>query len=341
MTKRTMVLLWLLVVARSLYEAWTSIIVFFLQAEDGIRARDVTGVQTCALPIYRFFPRVGRHLLQAERNLAGLPVELQHLQVKHIADRQLRRWIGHARPGNIADMQQAVDATNVDERAVTGKSPHRTAQYRAFFQSRERVLPHLVSFLFHHQAMIDDYIFFVDVELDDAASDLLPHQLFHLLGVADAAARSRHERARSHVHRKAALHRGGYAAGHNFLVFEGARQPFPIARTRTGDARKRHHTLAVVAGDRHIKAVAALHTKITLRVEKIGGCNHALGFLAVVHQKEVAGHTNNGAAMRRGPRSLALSFTFASGRGSGLRSDSGVAFHLIRNFGGRSARRFL
>src|SRR5437773_12330058 len=28
---------------------------FFLQAEDGIRARDVTGVQTCALPILQNF----------------------------------------------------------------------------------------------------------------------------------------------------------------------------------------------------------------------------------------------------------------------------------------------
>src|SRR5215468_6923672 len=28
---------------------------FFFQAEDGIRDRDVTGVQTCALPIYRQF----------------------------------------------------------------------------------------------------------------------------------------------------------------------------------------------------------------------------------------------------------------------------------------------
>jgi len=26
--------------------------VFFFQAEDGIRDRDVTGVQTCALPIF-------------------------------------------------------------------------------------------------------------------------------------------------------------------------------------------------------------------------------------------------------------------------------------------------
>src|SRR5699024_12098644 len=29
---------------------------FFFQAEDGIRARNVTGVQTCALPIYELPP---------------------------------------------------------------------------------------------------------------------------------------------------------------------------------------------------------------------------------------------------------------------------------------------
>ena len=31
------------------YEVW----IFFFQAEDGIRDHCVTGVQTCALPIYR------------------------------------------------------------------------------------------------------------------------------------------------------------------------------------------------------------------------------------------------------------------------------------------------
>src|SRR5436305_14374405 len=30
---------------------------FFFQAEDGIRDADVTGVQTCALPIWRVFTR--------------------------------------------------------------------------------------------------------------------------------------------------------------------------------------------------------------------------------------------------------------------------------------------
>ena len=31
-----------------------NVIVFFFQAEDGIRDRLVTGVQTCALPIYAY-----------------------------------------------------------------------------------------------------------------------------------------------------------------------------------------------------------------------------------------------------------------------------------------------
>src|SRR5207249_9413466 len=30
---------------------WIDLVIFFFQAEDGIRDRNVTGVQTCALPI--------------------------------------------------------------------------------------------------------------------------------------------------------------------------------------------------------------------------------------------------------------------------------------------------
>src|SRR2546430_12085732 len=38
------------------------IIVFFFQAEDGIRDLTVTGVQTCALPILNFFNKLTHHL---------------------------------------------------------------------------------------------------------------------------------------------------------------------------------------------------------------------------------------------------------------------------------------
>src|SRR5690554_7770876 len=42
---------------------------FFFQAEDGIRDADVTGVQTCALPIFLSFFRLPRHYLYRYRHL--------------------------------------------------------------------------------------------------------------------------------------------------------------------------------------------------------------------------------------------------------------------------------
>src|SRR5207249_7958595 len=44
---------------------------FFFQAEDGIRDRNVTGVQTCALPIYPLFARKPMSMLLAEAKEAG------------------------------------------------------------------------------------------------------------------------------------------------------------------------------------------------------------------------------------------------------------------------------
>src|SRR5687767_15748803 len=47
---------------------------FFFQAEDGIRDKLVTGVQTCALPISQH-ELVGRHALPHERDLVRELVE--------------------------------------------------------------------------------------------------------------------------------------------------------------------------------------------------------------------------------------------------------------------------
>src|SRR5699024_11939382 len=48
---------------------------FFFQAEDGIRGRNVTGVQTCALPIWgAFCPMAGRMCMdQLLVDVTGLP----------------------------------------------------------------------------------------------------------------------------------------------------------------------------------------------------------------------------------------------------------------------------
>src|SRR5256886_13318665 len=50
--------------------------VFFFQAEDGIRDLTVTGVQTCALPIYR-----GRHRCGLASLLQQWPLALDRLRL--------------------------------------------------------------------------------------------------------------------------------------------------------------------------------------------------------------------------------------------------------------------
>src|SRR5699024_11936344 len=48
-------------------------------AEDGIRDRNVTGVQTCALPIWRLFKEICERLSRASRRLLGVARSLAEL----------------------------------------------------------------------------------------------------------------------------------------------------------------------------------------------------------------------------------------------------------------------
>src|SRR5699024_581829 len=82
----------------------SAVLFFFFQAEDGIRYRNVTGVQTCALPIYMLFTRDG--LAQATR----LPVAAHHA----------RRLIGQAAPADTAEADGSAPAPD-------GETPLRIA----------------------------------------------------------------------------------------------------------------------------------------------------------------------------------------------------------------------
>src|SRR2546430_13163798 len=73
------------------------IVFFFFQAEDGIRDLTVTGVQTCALPIYRQNPAVAACSFRPlERALVRLVLVLRqpaHEQRREAAVRQMRRRV--------------------------------------------------------------------------------------------------------------------------------------------------------------------------------------------------------------------------------------------------------
>ena len=95
-----------------------------------------------------------------------------------------------APPGHVGDVQQAVDAAQVQEGAVVGQVLDHALDLHAFFQVLQQVIALGAVFLFHHGAAGDHHVVALAVELDDLEFLLLA---FQVGGVAH----------RAHVHQRA------------------------------------------------------------------------------------------------------------------------------------------
>ena len=65
-------------------------------------------------------PRILAQLLDAQRDAVFLLVELEHLGGDFLADLQHFRRMTDTAPGHVGDVQQTIDATQIDERTVVG-----------------------------------------------------------------------------------------------------------------------------------------------------------------------------------------------------------------------------
>src|SRR6185437_12900829 len=139
-------------------------------------------------------PRVVSELLQSQRYAVLLLVELQHLRGDFIADGQHFRRMLDAAPGEVGDVQQAVDAAKVDERAVIGDVLDDALDRRAFGQRRKQLLAFLAEAFLEHCAARDDDVVALAVELDDLEIELLVLVRRRVLDRTDVDERSGQER---------------------------------------------------------------------------------------------------------------------------------------------------
>ena len=94
------------------------------------------------------FPRIGLELLHAEGDALGLRVEADHLHLDVLADVQRLGGMVDAPPGDVGDVQQAVDAAQIDEGAVVGDVLDHAVEDLAFLEqatSSERASARLSS----------------------------------------------------------------------------------------------------------------------------------------------------------------------------------------------------
>ena len=82
-----------------------------------------------------------RDLLEAERDALGVGVELEHLDAHVVADLEQLGRVVDAAPAHVGDVQQAVDAAEVDERTVLGEVLDDALDDLAFLEALERLAP--------------------------------------------------------------------------------------------------------------------------------------------------------------------------------------------------------
>jgi hypothetical protein len=121
-------------------------------------------------------------------------------------------------------MQQAVDAADVDERSVIHQVAHGPGDDVAFLDLGIAQFLRRALLVFRDDAAVDDQIFLGDIQLGNAAADLLPDQLRHLGGIAHSAARGRHEGADPDIDAETAFYHVGDRSDDGRLLGKGAFQ---------------------------------------------------------------------------------------------------------------------
>ena len=138
-------------------------------------------------------PRIVEQLLHAERNAVGLVVDLDDLDLHLLADIEHFGRVIDAPPRDVGDVQQAVDAAEVDERAVVGDVLHDAVDDLAFFEVLHQFLTLLGAGLFQHGAAGDDDVAAAAIHLQDLELLRHVHQRRDVADRTDVDLRARQE----------------------------------------------------------------------------------------------------------------------------------------------------
>src|SRR5579864_4465215 len=142
-------------------------------------------------------PRIVEQLLHAERDAMGLVVDLDDLDLHLLADiEHLGRVIDPA-PGDVGDMQQAVDAAEIHERAVVGDVLDHAVDDLTLFEILHQFLALLGAGLFEHGAPRHHDVAAPAVHLEDLERLRHVHERGHVADRPDIDLAARQERHRA------------------------------------------------------------------------------------------------------------------------------------------------
>ncbi len=118
-------------------------------------------------------PRVGHDLLHPQRNALALGVVLEHNDLDLVADLDRFGRMLQSAPRHVGDVKQAVDAAEIDERAVVGDVLDGAFEDYALFQHAQRLFLERGALVFEHAAARNHHVAAGAVELQNLKATAL------------------------------------------------------------------------------------------------------------------------------------------------------------------------
>src|SRR5262249_17390242 len=121
-------------------------------------------------------PRIIKELLHAERDAVRFVIDLDDLDLHLLADIEHLGWVIDTAPGNVGDVQQPVDAAEIDEGAIVRDVFHDAVDDLALFEVLDQFLTLLGPRLFQDGAAWDDDIATAPTHFEDLKRLRIVHQ---------------------------------------------------------------------------------------------------------------------------------------------------------------------
>src|SRR5438034_5791016 len=152
---------------------------------DGILFRDV-------------LPRIRMQLLEAERNALALPIDVEHFDFDFVPDLHHLARVLNPAPAHVGDMQQAVDATEIDECPEVGDVFHDAFAHLILLEFLHQLLALAGPLVFKDHSTGYHNVPSTLIELDDLELELLTEQLVDVRHATKRDLRSGQERIDAH-----------------------------------------------------------------------------------------------------------------------------------------------
>src|SRR5262245_54076645 len=271
-------------------------------------------------------PRVRHDLLHAERHPLALRVVLEDDDLHVVADVDHLGRMTDARPRHVGDVEQAIDAAEVDEGAVVGDVLHRALEDDSLLEHLERLLLELRPLALEHRAPRHHDVAARAVELQDREPPALTDVAVEVAGGAQVGARAGEECGHADVDLQPTLHLADDGALDRAVCFEGALDVPPDDQLQRLLARE--IDLAALSLGRlevHVNRIALPHRNLAVTRGELVDRNGPLALVSDIDGDAVASDPNHPtgddvtrlrafqALLEEGSKIL-----FGSGHGTGL-----------------------